>query len=546
MSEARETRLPVAWIVGILAAAGVGLRVWILLDPVGALDSDEAIVGLMARHMLDGEFSLFFWGQPYGGSQEVALTALVFSIAGPSTLAVKLVPLGLNVAACILVWRVGLRTVGSPAAELAGALSWVWPAAFVWWSVKATGFYELALVLAAATLLLVLRLRERDSLRDAAWLGLVLGLACWATPQFAVVAVPALVWLLVARPSVIRTAWAAAATGLVGVFPWLGHNLLHGWVSVRPPAIFRTGNGYLDHLGEFFTVGLPGALGVRVPDGVHWVPPVAGQVLYVAALGAFAVALFRTRAVHSLLAAVAIAYPFLLSLSTYAWFMEHPKYLLFLSPVLALLVARAAVSLPPAASLGVLEGAAALTAAAVLVMSRGAYVDPGAAGVPPSSNAPAPSDAHVVQMRDDDWLAYRVIPADFGPVLDYLAERGIEHVYADYWLAYRIAFESDEEVIATPYRGNLRQGAFDAVVRAAERPAYVFVRGTRTDPLFRELLTAQGVTFVRTEVGAFVVYEPDRNVTPEQVPAIKTAAQRAGSVWAGLSPAGSGGGEVAT
>lgn len=532
MSEVRETKLPVGWVVAILGLGGVALRVWILLDPVGALDSDEAIVGLMARHMLDGEFPLFFWGQSYGGSQEVALTALVFSVAGPSTLAVKLVPLALNAAACVLVWRVGLRTVGHPAAQLAGALAWVWPGAFVWWSVKATGFYELTLVLVAATLLLVLRLRERDSLRDAVWLGLVAGLGWWATPQFAVAAIPALVWLLVARPSVLRVAWAGAATALVGVFPWLGHNLLHGWASIKAPAIFRADNGYFDHLQEFFTVGLPGALGVRVPDGVHWVPPVAGQVLYAAALVAFAVALFRTKAVHPLLASVAIAYPFLLSLSGYAWFMAQPKYLLFLSPVLALLVARGALALPPLASLGLLEGAAVLTAATVVVMSRAAYVDPGAAGVPTSSTAPAPSDAHVVQMRDDDWLAYRVTPADFGPVLDYLDERGIEHVYADYWLAYRIAFESDEEIVATPYRGNLRQGSYDAEVRAAEHPAYVFVRGTRTDPLFRELLTAQGVTFVRTEVGAFVVYEPDRNVIPDQVPAIKTAVRRAGGVWA--------------
>ena len=41
-------------------AAGIALRVWLLRLPTGVLDSDEAIVGLMARHMLhEHEFTTF-------------------------------------------------------------------------------------------------------------------------------------------------------------------------------------------------------------------------------------------------------------------------------------------------------------------------------------------------------------------------------------------------------------------------------------------------------------------------------------------------------
>ena len=45
-------------------------------------DSDEAIVGLMARHVLDGELTTFFWRQAYGGSQEAILTAPLFWVVG--------------------------------------------------------------------------------------------------------------------------------------------------------------------------------------------------------------------------------------------------------------------------------------------------------------------------------------------------------------------------------------------------------------------------------------------------------------------------------
>ncbi|MDQ3957563.1 MAG: glycosyltransferase family 39 protein [Actinomycetota bacterium] len=521
---ADEPPVPLRAVVATLVAVGVALRVWILLEPIGALDSDEAIVGLMARHMLDGEFPLFFWGQSYGGSHEALLTAAVFGVFGASTLGIKLVPLALHAGACVLLWRVGRRTVGEPAATVAAALFWVWPAAFVWWSLKATGFYEVALVLTLLTTVLVLRLAERDSASDMALLGLVVGVGWWSTPQFVFVAAPALVWLAVRRPSVLARSWPAWACALVGVFPWLGFNLVHGWTSFRPPPVFHQPNGYFDHIVVFFREGLPAALGLRVPDGVHWIPPVLGQLWYVALLAAFAVMAARARGNRTLLTAIALCYPFLFAVSSFSWFVSQPKYLLFLGPVLALFVARGLVALPRLPALLGIGFATSLTIASLVIMNAAAYEDPGQA----PGAGPAPVDAQLVKMHQDDWLAFRVTPADFGPLVGYLTNNGIEHVYADYWLAYRIAFESDEEVIATPYRGNLRQGEFDAAVRAADEAAYVFVKGTRTDPAFRDGLAALGIPHTRVEVAGFVVYEMPQNVAPETVPIILIAAESGG------------------
>ena len=61
---------------GLLAAvcgAGILLRVWVYRSTLGIPDSDEAVVGLMARHILHGQITTFFWGQAYGGSQEALL-----------------------------------------------------------------------------------------------------------------------------------------------------------------------------------------------------------------------------------------------------------------------------------------------------------------------------------------------------------------------------------------------------------------------------------------------------------------------------------------
>jgi len=47
------------WLAGLLVL-GAGVRAVYLVTP--DLDSDMAIVGLMGRHILAGEFPIFFWG----------------------------------------------------------------------------------------------------------------------------------------------------------------------------------------------------------------------------------------------------------------------------------------------------------------------------------------------------------------------------------------------------------------------------------------------------------------------------------------------------
>lgn len=130
------------------AVVGIGLRIWVLASPVGALDADEAVWGLMARHVLDGELTTFFWGQAYGGTQETLLTALVFAAAAPSVFALRVVPIAFFAVAAVLVWLVGRRVVSEPAARLAAVAFWIWPSYVVWKSTRAHGFYGAALVLA--------------------------------------------------------------------------------------------------------------------------------------------------------------------------------------------------------------------------------------------------------------------------------------------------------------------------------------------------------------------------------------------------------------
>jgi len=47
----------------------------------------------MARHVLHGEPTTFYWGQSYGGTQETLVTAALFWMFGAGTLVLKTVPI---------------------------------------------------------------------------------------------------------------------------------------------------------------------------------------------------------------------------------------------------------------------------------------------------------------------------------------------------------------------------------------------------------------------------------------------------------------------
>ena len=461
----------------VLAAivAGAALRVWVLASPLGTLDADEAIVGLMARHVLDGELSVFYWGALYGGSQDAILAAAVFAVFGSSVVALKLVSVAIFAAAAVLVWRVGRRTVGEPAARIAAALFWLWPPFLVWWSTKERAYFGTGLVLGLLALLLALRLRERDSRVDAAALGLVVGLGLWVTLQSWLLAVPAVAWLLWRRPAVLRLAWSAVPAALVGASPWLAWNLRHGWNAVVPESVAGAESTYVGRLWDLFAAVLPTWLGLRVPYSLDWAfGAVVGVGLLVVALAGFAYALVRRRRGLEPLLSVAVAFPFLYAASSFTFLKTEPRYLVFLSPVIALLLGHALATRPRLAAAG-LAAALAITIVGLRTLER--------------------QDLFTPEVHEGG------VTTELAPLIDRLEREGVEHVFANYWLAYRISFESDERVIATS-TGHVRYQPHDRAVRADPNAAYVSFAGA---PDERRL---DGYRRVRE--GPFAIYVPLR------------------------------------
>src|SRR5690348_5329000 len=85
--------------------AALLIRVWLIYHTHGVIDGDEAMVGIQAQHILRGEHPYYYYGQPYMGSLEAYLMALLFAIAGSSVWALRAEPVLLSLGVVWLTWK---------------------------------------------------------------------------------------------------------------------------------------------------------------------------------------------------------------------------------------------------------------------------------------------------------------------------------------------------------------------------------------------------------------------------------------------------------
>ncbi len=398
-------------------AAGIGFRVWALLLPQGALDADEAVVGLMTRGILHGTLPVFFPGQGYGGTQESFLAAPLVAAFGLTAAAIRAVVVALWAGSTVLVWRIGLRALDERRALLAAVLFWIWPAYFDWKSTRAHGFYGSELLLALAILLLVLRLAERSTRRDLVLLGLSLGLGLWSSPQVAIVALPALGWLVWRRSAALRGWPLVLPAAVAGALPWLLGNLRHERYSLHPG---RNEGALTAHLHNLVVSTLPQALGLRLPWSFEWLGGAAvGYLLYAALAAGLLWLLVRRPPNLTPLLLIVVVFPVFYFVSPYTWLQSEPRYLTLVMPVFALLAAAALTT--PVRAAAALLCAVSLTVAGLVELDR----------------------HHVAPFRTEGTA----VPADLGPALDALRSHNLGYAFASYWVAWRITFESDLRIV---------------------------------------------------------------------------------------------------
>lgn len=283
--------------VAAIVACGTGLRLWLILRGWPRLDSDVAIIGLMARHILyAGERPVFYYGQHYMGALDAYVAAGSFAILGPTPFALAVSTVPLSIGFLLLAFWLG-RAVGGVAVGLMTLTYFALGPALALYLGGAYPPFEIIVVFGAVLCWLVYRrLRDPRPLPRGprSWMlalalygafGIVAGLGIWSDVLLLVLAVAGIIVLAIGRPRELFNlpGLALVAGVVVGGWPFLAYNVQHGWASFaelaaqsRPATqhgLLPSFPALLGQLGGTLAVGIPVTLGsprVCVGQGMIW------------------------------------------------------------------------------------------------------------------------------------------------------------------------------------------------------------------------------------------------------------------------------------
>lgn len=530
----------------LLAALGVAvtLKAGLLYANVVPLNADEAVVGLMARHILQGTRPIFFYGQLYLGSLDAWLVAAAFALFGESVLAVRLVQVGLYLCTIATTYWLGREIYSNARIANAAALFVAIPTVNVTLYTTATlGGYGETLLIGNILFLLTLHLARADNEQRAlpssfvirhwsfGWLlfGLLGGLGFWTFPLVMVYLVPAVIYLVVARRRRLG-GWALAALGFAaGAAPWWTYTLRQGAAAVAelsgsaiagaslPNPVFAA----FQHLFNFLLLGLTVIFGLRPPWSARFLAlPLAPLVLalytmLLVFIARQAVARDPARAGRWLLlgCCLTLAAAFLLTP-----FGADPsgRYFLPMAAPLALLMAEMLHRLYrrqrcKSLARGWLVNGLALG----LVVFHGWGTVQSAVAFPPGITT---------QFDEVTQVDQRAI----GALMAFLRAQGETRGYSNYWVEFPLAFLSHEELIyeaRLPYHPDFRYTPRDdryppyaQAVAASPRAAYITTLHPALDERIRAGLAELGVAFQEKQIGDFhIFYALSRKVLPEEI-----------------------------
>ena len=490
-------------VLGIVIA-GVALRLAIIASPLGEIDGDEAVVGLMARHIAFlGERPVFYWGQAYVGSLEAFTAAPLFRVFDSSTVVLKLVPSAYSLGFLVLSALLARQLFGTGPALATAAYLAVPPSMWAVWSTKARGGYAEVLFLGEALLLATLALARAPTRRLAMLTGLLAGLAFWTHLLAVVFILPALVYLALSRTRFSPAHVAIAIGGaLIGMLPLIIDNVSNGFRTLA--SLLQPPDLPIDPVAQFirfFRVGVPVLVGLGQPTtseamfDADWPNRPAGHLfIAVAAVAVLTLVILiyapATKrlvacgadliAQPALLVFVALAVPPVVALTRFGFFVSEPRYALPLYSVVPLLAGALWRIRWHWARWAFVAGVLAFNLWSLL------STDPRLWRPEDTPNSTVTTRAQLVA---------------------YLVPQDRHQMYTDYWIGYPIMFETRETVLAYVISGGFNRYVPPADnVQRTPNPAWVFEPGTVAESEFLTRLAAVGGSAHVDNVSVYRVY----------------------------------------
>ena len=532
---------PIAWVVFAVLLA-MGLKTWLVAGGWVPFNSDEAIVALMARHILNGARPAFFYGQAYMGSLDAFLVAMAFKVFGEQVWVIRLVQAVLYSGVLVSTAILGKQVFGDGRSGALGALLLAIPAVnLTLYTTASLGGYGEALLLGNLILICALRIGEQ---RQAGvfpggliwWgaCGLFCGLGLWAFGLTLVYSLPALVYLITlgwrqrGEQPVAFTRMASAylvlgGGGLLGATPWWVYAAQNGFRALISelsggaiagveglPWIFQV----MRHAVNLLIFGTTAVFGLRPPWSVTWLALPLLPFVFMLWMGVciFIVRSLRQkdplRARRALLAGVILA---VMAGFIFTPFGADPSGRYFLPLAVPLALFAAALILELQEKIRYWAFGLALL---LLIYNLWGTVQ-SALNFPPGITT---------QFYEPSQVDHRYDQA----LIDFLRLNDEKRGYGNYWVAYPLAFRSAEELIFVPrlpYHPDFiyterddRYLAYDELVSQAQRVAYITTNTPDLDEYLRNQLQELGVTWQETQIGDYhIFWRLSQAVRPQQI-----------------------------
>lgn len=459
-----------AFFIGLFVFVAAA-RFAILFASQTHVHSDEAIIGLMAKHILEGRhYPFYMYGQPYnaGAAWEAYLASFAFAAFGVGVVPLKGCIVVLSLLCLFLFYRMGCGLYDRRTAVFATVAFALTPSLLKWhFQVRGYSWYFLSI----PVLTLLFAAIESTSVPKRSTLllfGLASGLSIWCL-ELVVPLIAALWLLLILRRRISLSSAPAALIGfLLGYAPVIVFNLTNRFSNWRYVVLERPGGGFsalfqssswrrmfLDEMPKFFG-----------KDTVLWYydeKPAVGYVFYAIAVIAFGVGIWPfvkspgkiLRAMHGDLADPQQKSDFDMVVLTAASFVPYasqapgvPSYFLgacfFLSMLTGRILERGFASSMPLPRFGAAAAIAVLLAAGIFVHVRVGQTN----------------QIETLSLCQDrrTYCMTRIASADVDGVLRDLRQRNVNSVWTTISFVYPLLFESNEtlavsnEIFETPYR----------------------------------------------------------------------------------------------
>jgi 4-amino-4-deoxy-L-arabinose transferase-like glycosyltransferase len=479
------------------------LRVVVLASGAVSFHSDEAIVGLMARHINAGEaIPTFFYGQPYMGSLDPIFVSIAFRVLGEHVPVIRVVESILYLLFVLTAISLAFQITSKDTAALyTGLLVAIPPVVLITYTTLSLGGYTETLLLGNLLLVSVLAWRRSGHWYFAIALGLCAGLGWWTNALIGVYFLPTAFVLFLPRRAGLETKTAIPLTqyalAVIGFFlgsaPWWIYNFSMNWAAFH--FLFGGFGGTVgtltpgDKLDGLLLFGLPTVFGVRYP----WVAGYWAGLLTLPFLGFIMALLILALRQFSRLAMlwVMIAGFIVIFVGSGFGIDATGRYLLPLILPFAIILGTQIAGMRFSRPL-----------LAILLMTNLIGMGLAIATQPPGITPQFDASTDLPNTDDDHILAF-------------LKANNLTAGYATYWVAYRLDFLSSETLTLSPlvpYKYPYAQGGPDRYptytdrVAQAPHPVLITANLPDLDSRLAAGLSSLQIRYDQQAIGTYRVY----------------------------------------